>query len=475
MPALLDRIKQVSTHIVSDEQLIAYAAGELSDAEWAKIAAHVVDCAGCSATVALFRAVNATLRSDDSVLPPVATLARAQVIFPPEVIAAPQPTGVQRAPAQRMGGFWHTLSGIAHPSPALAATSLLAVFVFLMLLSFASAVIAPALQSTLPGDRLYPVKMTFEGLELAATIDPPGKVQVEMAIARARVMEVKALVEQGRYREIPQTTRAFESRVAEVTTRLNRIVTQNPVAQVPLAQKVVTDLSQSAATLAALEQSSPAVVQAEIGHAAQVANAAQSNVQHQWANSGAPLTPASSNAPTITVPAIRATPTRTATASPSVTRTPTLTRTPLPAPSLTGTPVSVTPPPSNTNSPEATATVTPLPKVTPLPTSVVSETATATPMPTVTPMPTATPSVTAAPSATSLPKVTASPVVTTMPTFAPTLVPEPTATPNSLTTPSLTPPVSTPIADSGRTRQPTRTREPDLIQTPELPQILHIP
>lgn len=62
-----------------DERLLAYAAGELSEAEGAALAADLDDAAG--QTVARYRLVRAVVQGDDSSAPPAATLARAKAIF----------------------------------------------------------------------------------------------------------------------------------------------------------------------------------------------------------------------------------------------------------------------------------------------------------------------------------------------------------------------------------------------------------
>ena len=67
---------------IAYETLLAYAAGELAEAEAAPVAARLAVEPEAAATVALYRAVRDTVANDDSVAPPAAFLARAKGIFP---------------------------------------------------------------------------------------------------------------------------------------------------------------------------------------------------------------------------------------------------------------------------------------------------------------------------------------------------------------------------------------------------------
>ncbi len=76
----------MTTHFISYEHLIAYAADELDEAQSAIVADHIATCADCAATVSRFRVVRATIRADDTETPSADTLVRVQNIFPHEPI-----------------------------------------------------------------------------------------------------------------------------------------------------------------------------------------------------------------------------------------------------------------------------------------------------------------------------------------------------------------------------------------------------
>ncbi len=71
----------MSGHPVPYEQLINYAADDLSDLEAAAVAAHVSTCPECAATVSRYRAVRRVLSSAEIVEPPPAALERARALF----------------------------------------------------------------------------------------------------------------------------------------------------------------------------------------------------------------------------------------------------------------------------------------------------------------------------------------------------------------------------------------------------------
>lgn len=64
------------------ETLLAYAAGELAEAEAAPVAARLAADPEAAAVVVRYRAVRATVAGDDGVAPSPALLARAKAIFP---------------------------------------------------------------------------------------------------------------------------------------------------------------------------------------------------------------------------------------------------------------------------------------------------------------------------------------------------------------------------------------------------------
>ncbi len=75
--------------------------------------------------------------------------------------------------------------------------------------------VVTASAEALPGDALYPVKVSLEAAQLMLTFDQGNEVQLRLQFAERRLGEMRALVEQGRYDEIPQALAGFGTQVTE--------------------------------------------------------------------------------------------------------------------------------------------------------------------------------------------------------------------------------------------------------------------
>jgi anti-sigma factor RsiW len=71
---------------LTDEKLIAFAAGELDELEAARVRQHLGSDTVARETVNLFLALRRTLATDDSVVPPDSVIARAKAIFKPQSV-----------------------------------------------------------------------------------------------------------------------------------------------------------------------------------------------------------------------------------------------------------------------------------------------------------------------------------------------------------------------------------------------------
>ncbi len=84
---------------ITYEQLIAYAAGELTPERAAEVAEHVTRDSEAAATVARYREAQATMRADDVTDPPARAVARAKAIFSPP-------------PAEKGPSWWEQLEQV---------------------------------------------------------------------------------------------------------------------------------------------------------------------------------------------------------------------------------------------------------------------------------------------------------------------------------------------------------------------------
>jgi hypothetical protein len=87
-----------------------------------------------------------------------------------------------------------------------------------LVLSLVGGGTAYASMEAIPGDVLYPLKIQFEDLQLTATQNQVDE-NLYLQLAEERVDEVRALIEQGRYEDIPTAMGRLENivnRAAEV-------------------------------------------------------------------------------------------------------------------------------------------------------------------------------------------------------------------------------------------------------------------
>jgi hypothetical protein len=141
--------------------------------------------------------------------------------------------------------------------------------------------LAPMVEITLPGDTLYPVKMTIEGIQIAATLDPVTRAQIEFTVANTRVKEIQQLADRQRYSQIPATAHEYEGAVQNATQTLNQVIQQDLAGHVTLAQQAASDLLQNSAKLELVQQATPAEIQPGIAHAVDASHQAQASVKKQ--------------------------------------------------------------------------------------------------------------------------------------------------------------------------------------------------
>ncbi len=167
----------------------------------------------------------------------------------------------------------------------------LASLTVVLLLVLSGAGIAEAAQAALPGDALYSVKTSVEGIRLALAPDDFDKGQLLLTLAENRVDEIQQLAARGRYGEIPPTVQTFEVEVESATATRNRMDKTNAASAKALAQKVKETLSLSTAVLEAVLQTVPVEARPAIAHALDVSEAGQSNAEQELSSPAATPTP----------------------------------------------------------------------------------------------------------------------------------------------------------------------------------------
>jgi hypothetical protein len=130
-----------------------------------------------------------------------------------------------------------------------------------VLVVFAGAGTAAAAQGALPGDALYPVKVSVnEAVEVALATTPVAKAQVQAKLAERRVEEAEVLAAQG---ELTPDTSAelaanFETHAQAAAELTEDVAAQDPDAGAELKTNLGSSLAAHSAILATLGQDSAA-------------------------------------------------------------------------------------------------------------------------------------------------------------------------------------------------------------------------
>jgi hypothetical protein len=287
--------------------------------------------------------------------------------------------------------FWlFGLNGRYHPYKHTLQMVLVGFLIFVLVLS--TSTFALASQSAIPGDTLYPIKISIENAELALTPGSLGDARLHVEFAQRRLSEVQSLVLEGKYEYIAQTVTNFEFQVSQAIYYLKTAADQNGFLVKALATSLQETLAGQAKLVALLAKIAPPEAKLDLERALQISQSGIVEMQGLvivLQNTTTPtivvnITPISSFSPTFTSTPdtglfITYTPTSLLTFSPTATESPADTSTPtiVFAPTLTETPrprrTPPTPiPPTQTPAPTWTSkppTNTPVPPTnTPVPT-----------------------------------------------------------------------------------------------------------
>lgn len=270
--------------------------------------------------------------------------------------------------------FWlFGLDGQFRPDKLTLQIALVALLMIVLVISTSG--IALASQSAIPGNTLYPVKISIENAELALTSSPIGDARLHIEFAQRRLAEVQSLVLEGKYEYIAQTVTNFEYQVSEAVRYIKTAGDQDSFEAMALATSLQETLAGQAKLMAILTGIVPAEAKIEMERALQISQNGIVEMQGLVLTIGNTTTPAT----VITTPTPSISPTFTSTPDQGlfITITPTtvliITPTATELLSFTFTPTRVFLP---------TFTQTPRPKRTPPP---------QTPVPSRTPQPTSTP------------------------------------------------------------------------------------
>ena len=136
--------------------------------------------------------------------------------------------------------------------------------------------VAYASTDALPGDGLYPVKMTLEAAQLGLT-DDQGDFGLHMAYADRRLDEVRMLINQGRFEDVPEAAAGYETHLAQLERYRNEAGPLGEANGEMLAEQLRTRLEAHARILGDLGEGVPPELQQQI----RMMNQIRQEVQHE--------------------------------------------------------------------------------------------------------------------------------------------------------------------------------------------------
>ncbi|OGO41702.1 MAG: hypothetical protein A2W36_02460, partial [Chloroflexi bacterium RBG_16_58_14] len=252
--------------------------------------------------------------------------ARAAVEPRPGYVRASRARLIERigqAQAVQPLSWWERLSGMFVGRRY--ATQLAVVALMLACLVLGSSGIAYASQGALPGDRLYPVKLGLEQVELLVNLDPVEEVRLHLHFSQNRLDEIEHLVAQGRYQDVHQAVLDYEYQIDQATRQLTSLAGQNPEQAGQLALEMGKILADHSILLNALIAAVPSEVAPEFVRAISITVVSDRTLQVIIIQTGVTPTP--------TLPVDGQLPTEAS--APSTTPTPQLMQAPTGTPTLT--------------------------------------------------------------------------------------------------------------------------------------------
>mgnify|MGYP001028567983 FL=1 len=128
--------------------------------------------------------------------------------------------------ATRPTGFWRRMWR-PHSAQRLA-LQVLSLSLLVVSLAFVLNTLRLASRLALPGDWLYPAKLSIESVQLALTFDPTDKARMQIELTQRRTTEIVQLVLEDELDQLPNTSRRLEAQIEQAVGELARVEATNP-------------------------------------------------------------------------------------------------------------------------------------------------------------------------------------------------------------------------------------------------------
>ncbi|MGE5223244.1 MAG: DUF5667 domain-containing protein [Omnitrophica WOR_2 bacterium] len=132
--------------------------------------------------------------------------------------------------------------------------------------------VAQAAQAAIPGDVVYPLKLSVEKVQVTLAGSKERATQLQVGFVERRLGEMESLILEGRYDYIPQAASRFQEDSEVTVQSINQLKAKDPQKAKQLSQQLELLLSNHTMTLNVLIQMVPPTTQASISEAIQVSN-----------------------------------------------------------------------------------------------------------------------------------------------------------------------------------------------------------
>jgi hypothetical protein len=148
----------------------------------------------------------------------------------------------------------------------------------LLVLSYWSA--AKALESAIPGDSFYPIKVALERIRLAISLTDLGDSQLHAEFTNRRLVEMHKLVLEGRYELIPAAGAIFKNQLAQTLDLFESVADRHKARVQQLSENLGESLAKESSILAVLFKTSPEKTKGDLQQVLEITSSGVTRLQN---------------------------------------------------------------------------------------------------------------------------------------------------------------------------------------------------
>lgn len=165
-------------------------------------------------------------------------------------------------------------------SPQRFALQTLSLSLLVVSLAFVLNTLVLASRLALPGDWLYPAKLSIERVQLALTFDAQEQAHMQIELTQRRTTEIVQLVLEDDLAHLPGTVRRLEAQIDQAVLDLENVETKDPAQAQALVASMTGMLEKETFILTLLRDMQPAYAASDIDQAIAAANAGLTALQN---------------------------------------------------------------------------------------------------------------------------------------------------------------------------------------------------